>query len=284
MRGGFSFAALGELIPMSAFTSTTNLVGIAGQRGLIALISVLFGSYVVGLVSVAVRIVETLRGMINGAGVQLIHRRMALRMDDPAAMRDFYVAASQLLASLAVPTFMGIYVCAPQIVTILLQPQWLDAVEAVRLLCLAGALTSFRVFDPIVNSSLGRPQINLGLVSTALAAAVATLVALPFFGSDQAALAWPVRAVLGFALSAVMLHATSRIDYRTQARAMWPVAVAALTMTAALLALQQQLPARMSATARLAIVVPLGVAIYFAVLLPLAPATGRRLLQLARGR
>ena len=284
MGGRFSLASLRELLPISAFTSTTSLVGIAGQRGLIALISVLFGSYILGLVTVAVRIVETLRGMINGAGVQLIQRRMALRIDDRGALRDFYVAASQLLASLAVPAFMGIYVCAPEIITILLQPQWIDAVDAVRVLCLAGAISSFRVFDGTVCSSLGRPQLNLVVTSVALAAAVAGVAVLGFAGSDQAALAWLLRAVVGFVLSAAILHATGGVDIATQTRAMWPVALAALVMTGALLAIQKQLPASLSPTARVAIVVPLGVVLYFAVLLPLAPATGRRLLQLARGR
>jgi O-antigen/teichoic acid export membrane protein len=283
-RGRVTRAALLDLLPVSIFTSTNMLLAVISQRVFLVIISVLFGPLALGLYMIGLRTVDVFSTMLLNGAKQLIYRRMAMRQGDLAGMRALYLASTQLGASIALPVFAGIYVCTPQIITVFLQPQWAGAVDTIRGFCVASVITTARMFDGLVFTSLGRAQVSLSITTARLLTFLATLFVIYVTGLGSPVDALVACSMVASAISVPLVAGAVKLRTRDQFSGLLRILAAVLIMAGAVLWLQRIALADLTAVRSLAVMVPTGVIIYGVTLALFAPATFRRIWALARGR
>jgi O-antigen/teichoic acid export membrane protein len=260
------------------------LVSVIGQRVFLVLISVLFGPLALGLYMIGLRTVDVFSTMLLNGAKQLIYRRMAMRQGDLAGMRTLYLAATQLGAGIALPVFAGIYVCAPQIVVVFLQPQWAGAVYSIRGFCISSAIFTARMFDGLVFTSLGRAQVSLAITTARLPAFLCALFVIYVSGFGSPVDALIVSSIVASAVSVPMLAGAIRLRTSDQFGGLLRILAAVAIMAGSVLWLERIALAEQSALRSLAVMVPTGVVIYCVALALVAQGTFRRILALARGR
>lgn len=79
---------------------------------------------------------------------------------DLKALRSAYLRGLQLTAALSIPLGVGIFVLAPEFVTVFLGQRWMPMVLPLQILCLFGVLRSILAASGPVFYSLGRPDIE----------------------------------------------------------------------------------------------------------------------------
>jgi PST family polysaccharide transporter len=83
--------------------------------------------------------------------------------DDPQTGRHAYSRITEQLSFISFPLFIGMALCAPQIVEVLFGEKWLPAVPVVRILSMIGLLESLYYINTAVFFGYGKPQWRFGL-------------------------------------------------------------------------------------------------------------------------
>jgi PST family polysaccharide transporter len=83
--------------------------------------------------------------------------------DDPDTGRHAFSRILEQIAFLAFPVFIGIAVCAPQIVEVVFSQKWLPAVPVMRVLATIGLLHSLYYTNNAVFLGYGKPKWRFGL-------------------------------------------------------------------------------------------------------------------------
>ena len=283
-RGRVTWAALRDLIPVSVFSSSTMLLAVIAQRVFLVLISVLFGPLALGLYMIGLRTVDVLRTLLQNSARQLLFRRMAVRQSDMAAMRRLYLDATQLGAAVTLPVFTGIYLCAPQIITVFLQPQWHGAVDAFRGFCIASALFGTRMFDGLVYNTLGRAQMNLILTAAAVATYLAVLSVIYVTGVGSPVDAMIAQTVIATLISAPIVARAINLQTRDQFGGLLMILAAVAVMTGAVLWVRHSFLSEATPLRTLVAMAAVGALTYALALLVVAPRTFHQFRTLALGR
>jgi O-antigen/teichoic acid export membrane protein len=115
----------------------------------------------------------TLNPVVTRVGLPLLARARS----DPALLKDVYLQAVRMTASVNFPLYAGLALFAPEVVALLLGPQWDAAVPLLRLFALWGALRA--LINPVgaLLLACGRADLslwwNLGLLACIVPAAFA---------------------------------------------------------------------------------------------------------------
>lgn len=196
---------------------------------------------------------------------------------DPDALKQLYERVMSGIALIVYPAAIGLMLVAEYAVPVLLGEKWLDAVELVEVLSLAGLLIALNTNTGYVFLALGQPRV-LSIVGVLR---FAVLVPLLVLGCIFGGLLWGAYAILAVAgLVFVGLNVLITTRLRVQFRAILGVhrkpLLATGIMGAALVFLKHEFFAvDVSQTLALTVAVPAGAVVYGAGVLGLWLASGR---------
>jgi O-antigen/teichoic acid export membrane protein len=181
--------------------------------------------------------------------------------DRPDAIAEAFLKAVRLILLIALPFYFGLAATADAVVLTVMGPKWAETVPLVRILALAMPFMTLQIlFHPVTNA-LGRAGIALKVtIVGAVLMTVCCLVGVRFgtIGIAAASLAaWPLHAAVTAWLSLPAIGASPA----GLVRAAGPGLLASAAMGAAVTGLEALLPA-MAPPARLAVLVPFGMALY----------------------
>jgi lipopolysaccharide exporter len=137
-RPRFSFAAAGDLLHVSKWLITQNLITFLRERSSDFIIGRFAGPHALGVFSVSAEIsnmpgtelVAPINRAVLPAYVRLAH-------DLPALGRE-YLSVMAMIALVAVPAVAGFAACAPFLVLVVLGPKWIDAAVLLQILAFFG--------------------------------------------------------------------------------------------------------------------------------------------------
>jgi PST family polysaccharide transporter len=153
----------GSLFRFGANVTGSQLVNFLNKYGADLVIGLFLGPIAVGYYNFSFRLSRTLVEMI-GSVVSLVSFPFFSRLqDDPQTGRHAYSRITEQLSFISFPLFIGMALCAPQIVEVLFGEKWLPAVPVVRILSMIGLLESLYYINTAVFFGYGKPQWRFGL-------------------------------------------------------------------------------------------------------------------------
>ena len=194
---------LGDLWRFAGPWLANEIVQVNLARLYQALAAYLFGPYQFGLLGIGFRITDTMRDLMMYIGTSVGLPVFARIQHDPHRLAQQYCAATSILCTIALPSFVGLAICAPTIVQAVLGDAWLPSVPLIQTLALGASVGFTAHLGFTVFSAIGRPALALPLTLFDLALSVVLLFAVSGMGIMAASLAWSLRQVL----SAIVLQA-----------------------------------------------------------------------------
>ncbi|MDH2325887.1 oligosaccharide flippase family protein [Cereibacter sp. SYSU M97828] len=161
VRPRWNRARLDELFRFSWINLADVGVDYATPAVLTFLVNAHFGTAVLGQLNIAMRMVDPLRAAIGSVGHNIAFAMLMRMQGDPAKLGAATAGVVVNVAAFSVPAFLGLAVCAPILLPLLVGAGWGEAVPMARILCLMAAVSvPFRYFYSGY-SALGRPEYGL---------------------------------------------------------------------------------------------------------------------------
>ena len=193
------------------------------------------------------------------------------------------LATIRLLLLIALPFYAGMAAVAPPLVAVLLGEQWLEVAPILPILALAMSLMTLQIlFSPATNA-LGEPKVAMRLSMLGALVMPGAFLVGSHFGIAGFAWGWVGGMALLTTITAVYSCRVLGIGLRALAAAIGPLVLAAALMGGSVHLLRGLLPP-MPAFAELLLLVPLGMALYAAALVAIAPERLIEALRFARNR
>jgi O-antigen/teichoic acid export membrane protein len=125
------------------------------------LVAQLFGIAALGIVNMALRIVEPVRGAVAAIGHNLSFPLFKAARENPERLREAIRTASGQSAILSAPVFMGLAAISPVLIPLLAGPGWEPAIPIAALLALGGMLLMPSQILIAAFTAQGRPAFGL---------------------------------------------------------------------------------------------------------------------------
>jgi PST family polysaccharide transporter len=202
-RWGPIGAAVRDLRRFSLMSVSEFLAGFVATRADALLAGLFFGPVAIGLYRFSLRIVEMASDLAFDGVRQITVPHLSRLQDD---RRQFAAQLGKLVhagAVLALPA-LGIVAAVSHPLLSLLGPEWVEATAAMRMLCLAGAVTAVgQLLVPAVQAA-GRPGVAavIGWTGAAVAAASIVTVGIGFSAAP------PATQVMAMAVALLAAQAT----------------------------------------------------------------------------
>ncbi len=164
-RPGFKVSKryFNDLFGFSINMFAANVVGFFGKKSDTFLIGYFLGPVMLGYYTVAQRLILILIEFLGGSVNKVAWPAFARLQNNPKKIQDGFYSASQLLALIVMPVFLGIYSVAPELVPLIFGSQWEQSIPILKILVFLGIISSInKVYDSII-VSVGRPGIWLSL-------------------------------------------------------------------------------------------------------------------------
>lgn len=238
LRGRIFHARLDTLIAKQILRDSIPLWGMSvffliNYRVDTILLSVIKGAYEVGIYNLSYKLLDitlTFPTFFMASVFPLLGRKL----EDPQEFRGFAQKAFEMMAFGAIPVGLGIFSIAPQIITILGGSQFMEAVQPLRYLAIAGIfsyMTQYLLYMMVVKN-----RQKLLLLVTIIVSAVnvaLNLLLIPTFSFYGAALVTLISEFLMFVLlyfAVIKVHA-----FTLEFSVIFRIAAAGMAMLAAVL-------------------------------------------------
>ena len=110
-----------------------------------------------GYYSVAYKVLNSMTQLLVSTSRDVALPTFSRLQDDPDRFRRAFYSATQLTSAIAMPTFLGMAVLAPELVRVLFGEQWLPSVPLMQVLALMGMLRAITFFKGSVFVAMGKP-------------------------------------------------------------------------------------------------------------------------------
>lgn len=278
-RPRLSLAAARALLSFSSWLMVDNLIGGINRRLSDFVVARWAGVEALAFFSTASELANLATTEVQAPIRRAIYPGFAEMAGDVARLTRGFVDSLGVLFALGAPVAAGIALAAPEIVLVLLGPQWTQTVPLVQILALAGIVTTLRTGSHVVYLAIGKPQLNTWLSGSALAISVPALVIGVWYdGVTGAAWGVVVRAVIMLLIDYTILWRLLGVGPGTLAPAAWRPVAGLAAMALAVEALRAVLPTAtttLSALPPLAACIAVGAAAYVATVTALWAAAGR---------
>lgn len=155
------------------------------------MVNAFFGTVVLGQLNVAMRVTEPLRSGIASVGHNLVLSFLVRLQADVEKLARSTMDTIANIATLAVPAFLGLGVCSPLLLPLLVGPGWDAAIPLARVVCVAAAISVPFRYLYSGYSALGRPELSLACALFGLITMVIGLQLIAHTGGAHA-LALPI--------------------------------------------------------------------------------------------
>ena len=292
---GFTLGARSLVWPSFDFRGGRALAGFGGAMALTQLFQFLlsqadifiagraFDAHTLGIYTTALFLAQIFLNKIVPPLNEVSFSAFSRIQHDSALASIAFVRATRMVMLLALPFFLGLAATAEPLVHIVLGPKWLEAAPVVRLIALAMPFMTLQALMVPATDARGHPEIAArNAMIGALLLPIAYLAGVNW-GVEGLATAWIVAMPVYFLISARRSLPVLEVRAGDFARALAPVAAAAVLMALGVALLDRMLPP-MPDLPRLAALVLVGGALYLTLLLLIARASLAELVAVVRNR
>jgi O-antigen/teichoic acid export membrane protein len=266
-RFGIAWSATRDLLRFGGLATPRHLLNTLTPRVFMVLVGGYLGSKTAGILSLAFRGLGMLQTLMAGALVQVAMPLFSRLQDDREALFAAYTRSVQLTALVTFPTFVGLALCADEVLLVVFGKQWLEAGPYFVVIALLALVFYVRLYAGPLLTAVGRPAApNVEFV----AQAVFVLVGMLIFGkySAWAAMAvWTGRLVLSVPIDMWMVRRGAGMSYRRQLQGPLTPLLASGGMACAVLVAKNLLLDSLAPEIRLWPVALLGAAAYGSLIL-----------------
>lgn len=260
----FRWRAVAELNDFSVPLFANNVTSYWVRNVDNLLIGLTLGAYPLGLYSRAYAVMLFPLSRLSWMFSRVMTRSFSIIADDPARMKAIFQKMTRVVALATFPMMLGVAAAARPFVATVFGPQWGEMVPTLRVLAVVGMVQSVTALLSNVYLAQGRPDLSLRVALPIQALQVAGIVL---------GLRWGIFGVaVGYALASL---ATAPADCFYGGRLiglgvgeffrnLTGVFACALAMAAAVAGLGRLLPADLALTARFAVQVAAGAAVFAA--------------------
>jgi O-antigen/teichoic acid export membrane protein len=273
-----------DIFAFSRNSLGNSLLIFTNQRSDDFLVGSFLGSAVLGIYTIAYRLLTTMQDLVNGTLSNVALPIFSRLQGDSARLTGAYSMTLRLSGFVALPSYLFFVVAAPDVVQAVFGSKWHASGPVMSILALFGAAqTPLEVVNWVL-LSIGRPQVTfrLRLLNTSVQVA-AFLVAVPF-GIRWVAATLVFRAYALAPLSLIVLRRATGMRIRMFFAALAAPAAGSLVMMGTVLACRHLLEPRLQSGPTLVILVAAGSLSYVAVAFFTNRAMLMQLLGLVRRR
>jgi O-antigen/teichoic acid export membrane protein len=185
-----SWRSFGDMLRFAVFETTSQFVASSRARIFLSISAFSLPLAVIGEMNLAFRLVDSLRIVIASAVARLCVALFARKQDNPAVLQALFARANCVIASLTLPPFTALAVCAPELMHVAFGDKWLAVVPQIQVLSLTAILYFSRSAGAYLLTASARPGISLAMNCLALAATAILLVLFPPSSADHAFALW----------------------------------------------------------------------------------------------
>ncbi|MEA2700737.1 MAG: hypothetical protein QOI66_5008 [Myxococcales bacterium] len=258
----FARRALRELIGFGAYAVSGIFLNFAVKRVYTIVAGVMLGTELAGFLNIGFRAVDVLWAIAATAVGQVGLPVLARLQSDPPRLRSAYCAALEFTCLLLYPCFCGIALVAPVVVELLFGARWLASAPYVMVLALLALVQAPRLLMTPALTALGRPRDALAGLAVELAIVIGLLATVGAHTLRWAVGIWVIREVASAPVMTRLVRRATGLGAGAHLRAVAGPLLASACMGVVMIAIRRVLPTGMPAPARLAILVPLGAAIF----------------------
>jgi O-antigen/teichoic acid export membrane protein len=265
VRPSFDFAGGWHLANYGGMVTAASLLWFVQSQADVIIAGRVTSPYWLGVYTTALFLAQIFVTKVVPPINEVAFTAYARIQDDPGVLSRAFLTSVRLVMVAAMPFCLGMAASAEPLVLFALGDKWSEAVPLVRVLAMAMPfMTLFVLFAPAV-SAVGRP--GLATANAAVGAIVMPVAFLvgSWFGVFGIAAAWLVAYPLLTLFAAGITLPAIGVTKRELVRAILPPVLAAIAMAAGVWALDGVFADR-TALVRLAIIGPVGGAIYLGLL------------------
>lgn len=230
-RPRFSFAAVKDLLHVTKWLLTQNLITFVRERSSDFVIGRMIGSHALGIFTVSAEISNMpgteLVAPINRA---ILPAYVKLANDLPALGRE-YLSVMAMITMIAVPAVAGFAACSSFLVLLVLGPNWIEAALLLQILAFFGILQVMQSNAYSAFLALNRHQVFVKINGLQVAILVPSMVAgTALNGLQGAAWAYVLTAAIILPITLGRITRFLQLRLRQLLRIVWRPAVAASIM------------------------------------------------------
>jgi PST family polysaccharide transporter len=241
-RFQLEWSAVRDLLGFGVASTAMQLAAMLMPRVFMVMVGGFLGSENAGRLSIAFRGLDMLRDLLTGAVSQIAMPVFSRLSSDRAAVSQAYNRGTELTTLVTFPIFVGLAVCAPEVVSLAFGPQWELAVPYFAVVALLTLPFFGRLYATAMLKALGHPVAPIGqfLIETAYVA-----LGMLAFGRHSLVLAmavWVSRHGVGLPIDFWLMLNYGGMKVREQLRGIGVPSLACAIMACVVLAVAQALP------------------------------------------
>jgi O-antigen/teichoic acid export membrane protein len=212
------------------------------QRVFMVMVGGFLGSESAGRLSIAFRGLDMLRDLLAGAVSQIAMPVFSRLSGDHQAVTQAYNRGTALTTLVTFPVFVGLAVCAAEVVSLAFGPRWMSAVPYFSVVALMTLPFFARMYATAVLKALGHP---FAPTIQFLTETAYVLLAMLLFGRHSLVLAmtaWVSRHAIGLPIDVWFLAKYGGMSLREQARGIGAPAIGAAITACVVVVVSHSMP------------------------------------------
>jgi PST family polysaccharide transporter len=196
-------------LPMLRFglvTLVVNLMAGGNVKLFLLACGLLLSTRELGLLSLALRIVDTLAAIILGAQARVALSLFSRAYHSSGSLASPYMTGARLSACVIIPVFALLAVDARDAVLLIAGPKWADITVLVQMMAVTQIASSLMFLRGAALTAVGRPAVNMVTAAVDLSAAILLLLLLAPWGAVGAGAAWSLRILATIPVGAILLR------------------------------------------------------------------------------
>lgn len=242
LRPMLDLATLRDLAPVAGPQYAATVVDLSKYRALIVALSAILPAAAMAHAHVALRVVDGVVAPVAQIMARLALPRLCARQGDRPALVECYGRLVELQALLGLPAVVGVALVSPELVAVLLGPDWAGTADASAVAALGAVAPFLAGPHAALFIAVGRAGLNLRIALGTAAAQALALLALRPGSALEVALAMALAgAALAPVLAWLVLRELRRPPWWLLAR-LAPAGLACAAMALAVLLLRRGVP------------------------------------------
>lgn len=203
-----------DLLSFNATYMCIKLVEALNNAVPLLIVGRIFGPTATGHFSIALRFLDLLEETLMLPLQSVSFPVIARLQSDPGRLKGFYLTTARLAATIAAPSFVGVALIAPLIITLVLGPAWTESGYFLQVLAIIGLQKSYIWVNNSMMRGMAAPQFELRIGLTRLFLTAVTIYALSQYGPLGAAIAMAIGSVATWPMN--MNYARRLVGYPFQ--------------------------------------------------------------------
>ncbi len=251
-----------ELLRYGVFTTSFQLLMILISRVYMVLVGRYLGAESTGLLSLAFRGVDMLRDLLAGAVSQIAMPLFSRLRETRDQLFEAYDRSVELTTLCAYPVFVGLAVCAEEVITLAFGAQWQPAAPYFSVIALLTLEAFLRMYAATMLQAVGRPDSASVIVFGELVCVVVGMVTLGHRSLEWALAVWAGRLVICLPVDVWLMRRITGLGIVRQLRGAWLPFLASMVMGAGVYVAKRAWLLGLAPTVRLWPMVALGALLY----------------------